>query len=133
MKTHEITLRVRYAETDAMRVVYYSNYLVYFEVGRTEFTRQMGLRYAEWERHGRVYLAVVEATCRYRRPARYDDLLILRTTLAEVRSRSMVFTYELVNAETGKAIADGRTAHVCIDEEGHAVEIPPAVRAALVE
>ena len=131
MKAHETTLRVRYAETDAMRVVYYGNYFTYFEVGRCELVRQLGVSYAEWERREGIYLAVVEASCRYSAPARYDDLLTVRTTLEQVRSRSLIFRYEIVQADTGKLIAEGRTAHVCVNGEGRPVEIPASLRTML--
>src|SRR5512147_208252 len=97
----DCTIRVRYADTDQMGVVYYANYLVYFEVGRTEFCRRRGLAYAEIEQQSGSYLIVAEARCRYRRPLRYDQQVVVRTFLRECRKRTMTFAYQLIDPETG--------------------------------
>jgi acyl-CoA thioester hydrolase len=106
------TLRVRYQETDCMKVVYYANYLTYFEVGRVEFLRQRGLPMAEVDQ--KVHLPVVEATVRYVRPARLDDLLEVRCWVSERRRASFRFAYEIVN-EAGQEVATGTTLHACWD------------------
>ena len=123
----EATLRVRYAETDAMGIVYHSNYIVWFEVGRGEYMRQQGGDYAQWEAGG-YYLPVIEVQARYLAPARYGDLVKVRTWVEEARSRQVTFAYEVVMAETGQLLATGRTKHVCVDEEGAIKTIPQAMR-----
>jgi acyl-CoA thioester hydrolase len=105
-------IRVRYQETDCMKVVYYGNYLTYFEVGRVEFLRQRGLPMSEVDQ--KVHLPVVEATVRYLRPARLDDLLDVRCWVSERRRASFRFGYEIHN-EAGEAIATGATLHACWD------------------
>ena len=117
-------IRVRYAETDQMGVVYYSNYLVWFEVGRTEFCRQRSLPYRDFEREFQAYLAVAEAQCRYLTPARYDDVLIIRTRVDSFRKRTISFQYEIVNKESGLVVASGRTLHVLLDENGRPRSFP---------
>jgi acyl-CoA thioester hydrolase len=88
---YETTVRVRYAETDQMGVVYYANFFVWFEIGRVELLRQLGFAYKEMEREDDSYIVVAGAECRYLRPARYDDLLRIRTRIAEARSRTLRF------------------------------------------
>jgi acyl-CoA thioester hydrolase len=105
-------LRVRYQDTDCMKVVYYSNYLVYFEVGRVEYLRQQGLTIAEIDR--RLHMPVVEAKVRYVRPARLDDLLEVRCWISERKRASFTFDYEIVD-EAGATIATGSTQHACLD------------------
>jgi acyl-CoA thioester hydrolase len=105
-------IRVRYQETDCMKVVYYGNYLTYFEVGRVEFLRQQGLPMSEVD--AKVHLPVVEATVRYVRPARLDDLLEVRCWVSERKRASFRFAYEIVN-EAGEPIATGSTLHACWD------------------
>jgi acyl-CoA thioester hydrolase len=124
---NETTLRVRYAETDAMGIVYHTNYLIWFEVGRGELSRQMGVDYRTWEEMG-LYLPVVEASCRYLAPARYGDLVIISTWVEEARSRTVIFAYEARLQETGQVLAMGRTVHVCVNRAGQTTQIPPAWR-----
>ena len=126
--TVDTTLRVRYAETDAQGVVYHSNYLVYFEVGRGAFLRALGMNYREMEENGH-FIVVVEATTRYLAPARYDDELVVTTTLAELRNRSLIFAYTVKRGDV--LVAEGTTAHVCVDREGKAVRLPDSLRARL--
>ncbi len=129
--THELELRVRYAESDQMGVVYHANYLVWCEMGRTELIRQMtGASYADLERAG-VALAVSEATIRYHGSARYDDRVRVRTTLAEARSRSVTFDYLITNAETGARLASARTVLVSLDGTGRPAVMPDHLRRAL--
>lgn len=122
----ETTLRVRYAETDAMGVVYHTNYIIWFEVGRGEYLRQKGGKYSEFEAKG-YYLPVVEVDARFLAPARYDDVVVVRTSVEEFRSRSMTFYYEVVMQETGQVLAAGHSRHLCTDREGHVRRIPRAV------
>jgi acyl-CoA thioester hydrolase len=126
----ETTLRVRYAETDAMGVVYHTNYLIWFEVGRGEYSRQMGTDYRHWEEAG-LLLPVTEATCRYLSPARYGDLVTVATWVEEIRSRMIAFAYEARMQETGRVLATGKTVHVCINRDGRPAQIPAMWRDAM--
>ena len=119
----ETRLRVRYAETDQMGVVYHANYLVWFEIGRVEFIRQTGLDYAAMEREGAM-IAVVEATARYKAPARYDDVLIVRTSLAGVRGSIVRFRYEIVRAADEVLLCEGATTHIVVDREMKKRDLP---------
>jgi acyl-CoA thioester hydrolase len=112
----EARLRVRYAETDQMGVVYHSNYFVWFEVGRVELLRQLGFTYKEMERDDNCHIAVVDARCRYKVAARYDEELIVRTHLKNIRESLIHFGYELLRAEDGTLLAEGETTHIVIDE-----------------
>jgi acyl-CoA thioester hydrolase len=128
-------LRVRYAETDKMGVVYYANYLVWCEVARTEFIRRHGASYADWEEQG-VALAVSEARVRYHRSARYDDLVRIETFLTAVQSRSVTFEYRMTLAESGERVASAFTSLIAIAPTGRPISLPVAVRerlAAVVE
>lgn len=128
--THETELRVRYAETDRMGVVYYANYLVWCEVGRVELMRTLGRGYAALEGEG-IGLAVAEAGVRYLSPARFDDRVRVETTLTAVRSRGVHFDYVITNADTGQRLATAHTALVSVDAAGKLAALPPAFRAAL--
>lgn len=119
----ETTLRVRYAETDAMGVVYHTNYIVWFEVGRGEYMRQRGGTYREFEDHG-LYLPVTQVDARFIAPARYDDVLVVRTSVEEVRSRSVTLYYEVVMKETGQLLVTGHTKHLCMDRQGRVRRLP---------
>jgi acyl-CoA thioester hydrolase len=105
-------IRVRYKDTDCMKVVYYGNYLTYFEVGRVEFLRQQGLAMSQVDRQ--IHLPVVEAVVRYRKPARLDDLLEVRCWVSERRRASFRFAYEILD-EGGEPVATGSTLHACLD------------------
>jgi acyl-CoA thioester hydrolase len=107
----ETTIRVRYAETDTMGVVYYGHYLTYFEVGRVEFLRQHGLPMSEVDR--KLHMPVVEVSVRYVKPARLDDLLRIRSWISERKRASFVFRYDVRHAETGDLVATGETRHAC--------------------
>jgi len=120
----EIKIRVRYAETDQMGVVYHANHFVWFEVGRVEFLRQLGFSYKDMELQDGGHIAVVEARCRYKAPARYDDEVIVRTQLKNVRESLVHFGYELVRATDGLLLAEGETTHVVIDRELKKTAIP---------
>ena len=123
-------LRVRYAETDRMGVVYYANYLVWCEVGRVELLRALGRSYAVLEGNG-IGLAVSEARVRYLAPARFDDLVRIETTLTSVRSRALTFDYLISDAVSGTRFATAHTALVSIDGAGRLTAIPLDFRAAL--
>ena len=124
---HDVEFRVRYAETDQMGVVYHTNYLVWCEVGRTDFIRQRGMSYADIERAG-IGLAVTELSARFHAAARYDDMVRVRTTLADVRSRGITFDYVITNAATGDRLVTARTALVSIDRSGRLVALPNEIR-----
>jgi acyl-CoA thioester hydrolase len=111
-----------------MGVVYHAEYLVWCEVGRTDYIRSLGLPYAELERRGTA-LAVTEASIRYHSPARYDDLIRVETLLVEVRSRAITFDYLIRNGATGQRLATARTLLVSLDPSGKPVPLPPEVRA----
>ena len=113
-KVSEARVRVRYAETDQMGVVYHANYLVWFEVGRVEFIRAMGLSYKEMEQQDGCMIAVVEATARYRASARYDDELVVRTRLVAARSFVIKFRYEVVRVDDDALLCEGETVHVVL-------------------
>jgi acyl-CoA thioester hydrolase len=121
----ESRIRVRYAETDQMGVVYHANYLVWFEIGRVEFIRQMGLDYRLMEEEENAMIAVVEATARYKSPARYDDELIVRTTLAGVRGPVVRFRYAIVRAEDDLLLCEGETTHLVVGRDMKKREMPP--------
>ncbi len=108
----ESRVRVRYAETDQMGVVYYANYLVWMEVGRVEYCKFRGFNYREMEAEEGVMLAVAEAHCRYAYPARFDDEVIIRTWVSEANSRMVCFSYEMRLAEGGRKLATGETRHI---------------------
>jgi acyl-CoA thioester hydrolase len=125
---HDVEFRVRYAETDQMGVVYHANYLIWCEVGRTDFIRARGMSYADLERAG-IGLAVSDVSARFHAAARYDDLIRVRTTLADVRSRGITFDYVITHAGSGQRLVTARTALVSIDSTGRLVALPPNVRA----
>jgi acyl-CoA thioester hydrolase len=113
---NETRVRVRYAETDQMGVVYHSNHFIWFEVGRVEFMRELGFAYRDMERETGCHIAVVDARCRYKAPAFYDDEVIVRTHLKNVRESMIHFGYELLRAEDGTLLAEGETTHIVIDK-----------------
>ena len=113
--TNETRLRVRYQETDQMGVAYHSNFFVWFEVGRVELFRQLGFRYKDMEQQDGCYIAVVDARCRYKSPARYDDELIVRTRLKHARGSLIHFFYEVVRASDHTLLAEGETVHLVTD------------------
>jgi acyl-CoA thioester hydrolase len=121
---HETLLRVRYAETDKMGIVYYANYLIWFELGRTEFCRARGFSYRDMEENEDAYLVVAESYARYKAAAYYDDELLVRTHITEMRKRSLRFGYEIVRAADGQIIAEGETGHVVTDANGRVRSFP---------
>jgi acyl-CoA thioester hydrolase len=127
MDWHEIKIRVRYAETDAMGVVHHANYLVWFELGRSELCRAKGFSYREMEKDGAL-LVVAEAYCRYKSPAFYDDELTIRTKISELKSRTMRFVYEVFRAEDNLLLATGETLHVVTDADKKVRSMPEIYR-----
>lgn len=121
----ETRLRVRYAETDQAGVVYHSNYLIWFEVGRVELCRDHGFNYRDMEREEDALLPVTEARIRYRNPAVYDDEIIIRTRVVSVRSRAITFAYQVVRADDRTLLAEGETDHIVMNREGRARTFPP--------
>jgi acyl-CoA thioester hydrolase len=122
-------VRVRYAETDKMGVVYYANYFVWFEVGRTDLLRTLGWSYREMELEG-VSLPVVDAHCEYLRPARYDDEIEIRTTGRLLSGVRLEFTYEVRVPAQATVAATGRTTHASVDPTGRPCRLPERVREA---
>jgi acyl-CoA thioester hydrolase len=120
-------LRVRYAETDQMQVVYHANYFIWFEVGRTDLLRALGWTYREMEAAG-FGLPVLEARCAYHRPARYDDEIEIRTTGRLVSPVRMAFDYEAVRLEDGVVTAGGHTMHAAVTPDGRPCRLPDRVR-----
>ena len=120
----EARVRVRYAETDQMGVVYHANYLVWFEVGRVELMRQHGLNYKQLETEEECWIAVVEATARYRAPARYDDELIVQTTVVSVRGPVIRFGYKIFRVEDSLLLCEGETVHVAIGRDMKRRSVP---------
>jgi acyl-CoA thioester hydrolase len=123
------TLRVRYAETDKMGVVYYANFLVWFEVARADLLRSLGWSYRDMEASG-VILPVIEAHCEYRRPARYDDEIEVRTEGRMVSAVKMQFNYTVVRAVEGIVAAEGYTVHAAVDPSGRPCRLPERVKQA---
>lgn len=119
-------LRVRYAETDQMGVVYYANYFVWCEIGRVEFFRQLGYDYKQMEFEDDCHLPVVEATCRYRSPARYDDEVIIETRVTALRAHVIKFGYRLmrVDANGDQLLAEAETVHVSVDGQMRKKKMP---------
>jgi acyl-CoA thioester hydrolase len=120
----EVRLRVRYAETDQMGVVYHANYFVWFEVGRVELLRQLGFSYRDMEQNDGCFIAVVDARCRYKAPARYDDEVVVRTYLKNVRESLVHFGYELLRPADDVLLAEGETTHIVTDSEMKVRTIP---------
>jgi acyl-CoA thioester hydrolase len=123
-------LRVRYAETDQMGVVYHANYIIWMEVGRVEFFRTHGVRYRDLERDEGILLMVVEAHCRYHSPARYDEEVIIRTWVEEANARMIRFGYEMTETTTGRHLATGETKHIFCGTDGKPKKLPEQYRAA---
>ena len=134
---HETRLRVRYAETDQMGVVYHANHLIWFEVGRVELLREMGFSYRDMERKDGRFIAVAEVQCRYRAPVYYDEEVVVLTRLKKVRESVVIFTYELVRADDRTLLAEGETTHIVTDSTMKLAALPEkyltAFRAAMAK
>ena len=123
-------IRVRYAETDKMGVVYHANYLMWFEVGRVELLRKMGFTYRDLEREQDCHFPVVDVRCRYKSPAFYDDELIVRTRLKHVRSAFLQFSYEVVRLNEDTILAEGETTHIVVNSKMEKTTLPEKYAAA---
>ena len=126
--TAEVTFYVRYAETDAMGVVHHGSYITYFEEGRSNYARQRGSDYANFEREG-YYLLVAEVHARYIKPARYGQRLTVCCWIDELKSRTLTFGYEILDAETRDLLVTGLSKHICITKDGQVARLPESWRA----
>ncbi|HZT72265.1 MAG TPA: thioesterase family protein [Terriglobales bacterium] len=124
----ETQIRVRYAETDQMGVVYYANFFVWFEIGRVEYLRARGLAYRDLEKDDGCYIPVVDAHCRYKSPARYDDLIAIRTWVTRRRGSLLDFAYEIARTADGELLATGETTHVIVDRNFQPRDLPENYR-----
>lgn len=124
----ETTIRVRYAETDQMGVVYYGNYFTWFEVGRVELCRQLGFEYRAMEKEDDSFIVVAEAYCRYKRPAKFDEELVVETRVLESQRRTVTFGYEIRGADRKDLVATGSTKHVICDRRGRPKSMPEKYR-----
>ena len=124
----ETLTRVRYKDTDQMGMVYYGNYFTFFDVRRVEYMRERGIAYKHMEREDDSYIVVAEASCRYLRPARYDDLLRIRTRVSESRRRSIRFAYEILRHDSGEVLATGETVHIICNGKGRPKSLPEKYR-----
>jgi acyl-CoA thioester hydrolase len=128
---HDTTVRVRYAETDQMGVVYHANYLVWFEVGRVELMRALGVEYKKMEIEDDCHIVVADAHCRYQQSARYDEVVRIRTRIAESRNRIVTFAYEVFREADGELLASGDTTHVICGANGRPKLLPQKYRVLL--
>ncbi len=124
-ESHEIVVRVRYAETDRMGLLHHSNYFVFFEMGRTEMLRDRGISYREIEDSGHL-LVIIDIGCKFKRPAYYDDLLTLRTTVTRVTHVKIVHGYQVFR--DGVLLAEGHSTLACVDRDGKPQALPPSLR-----
>lgn len=124
MEKNLASYRVIYGDTDQMGVVYYANYLRWFEIGRTELLRQLGLPYASVEAAGFLF-PVTEVSCRYFRPARFDDEIAIETTLAAAGRATLAFSYKIIRKADAQLIAEGATRHACVDRQGKMTKFSP--------
>jgi len=125
---NETTLRVRYAETDQMGVVYHSNYYIWFEVGRVELLRDCGVNYKDMETADDCFFVVAESSCRHLKPARYDDVVRVRSRIADAKPRMLRIGYEVFNDATNELLATGQTVHVICDRQGRTKSLPAQYR-----
>jgi acyl-CoA thioester hydrolase len=128
MNYYDFEVRISYSETDRMGVIYYANYLVFFERGRTEFLRSLGLRYRDLEEQSQIYLPVMDARVKYLHPGRYDDLIRVRTFITDLGGAHIDFRYEIRLAETNQLIATGATRHPTVNRNWRPTRIPPELR-----
>jgi len=128
MEFHDATVRVRYAETDQMGVVYHANYLIWFEIGRVELMRALGFAYKLMESEDDCYIVVAEASCRYLHPARYDELLRVRTRISRAGNRVVKYAYELLRDSDSAVLATGATTHVICGSDGKPKQLPEKYR-----
>ncbi|MDD5495538.1 MAG: thioesterase family protein [Candidatus Omnitrophica bacterium] len=128
MKTVQTDIRVRYQETDNMGVVYYANYLVWFEVARAEYLRSLGTSYRQLEEKG-MFMMVVSASCQYKYPARYDDIVNIQASIPEIKNSSLKFDYNLLVGD--KVIATGESVHVLTNKEKRPIRITDELKSLL--
>lgn len=128
MDCADTTIRVRYAETDQMGIVYYANYFTWFEIGRVELCRQLGFEYKKMELEDDSYIVVADARCRYKRPARFDDLLLIRTRITGFQRRTVRFGYEIFHQASREIVAIGETLHVICNHDGRPKSLPEKYR-----
>jgi acyl-CoA thioester hydrolase len=124
----ETIIRVRYAETDQMSIVYYGNYFTWFEIGRVELCRHLGFEYRQMETEDDSFIVVAEAHCRYKKPARFDEVLAIRTRVTQSQKRMLRFGYEILNHSSGELLATGETLHVICDSRGRPKSLPEKYR-----
>jgi len=130
---HDVTVRVRYAETDQMGVVYHSNYLIWFEVGRVELMRALGFDYKQMELQDDTFIVVADAHCRYHHSARYDELLTVRTRILEAKNRTLKFGYEIFRQPDDKLLATGDTLHIACSRAGQVKHFPDKYKQAFLK
>jgi acyl-CoA thioester hydrolase len=128
---HRTRFRVRYAETDQMGVVYYANYLIWMEIGRVELVRARGFDYKEVEQTEGLFLSVLDATCHYLYPARYDQEIIVQTEVVKSGSRTIEFGYQIRSADPDRLLAEGSTRHIWLNREWRPVRLPDQYREVL--
>ena len=130
---HETDIRVRYAETDQMGIVHHSNYLIWFEAGRSDLCRARGFSYKEMEEVDNALLVVAETYCRYKSPAYYEDIITVRVKLGEMRSRSLRFLYQVHRRSDDTIIAEGETLHVVTDQNKRVRVLPDVYKQMFIE
>jgi acyl-CoA thioester hydrolase len=126
-KDFSVEIRVRYADTDQMGVVYYANYFVWLEIARTEFLRSLGVDYRNIEEEEHLALPVIEAYCKYKAPAKYDEIIEIKTSFTLVRNSRLRFDYKLINKSDSLLLAEAFTAHVFIDKDRRPVKLPKKI------
>ncbi|HVH86231.1 MAG TPA: thioesterase family protein [Terriglobales bacterium] len=129
-RRHEVPLRVRYAETDKMGVVYHANFFVWMEIGRVELMRSLGFEYKQMETEHDCHLPVVDARCRYKSPAYYDEQIVVRTELRNVRGSLIHFGYEILRQSDGTILAEGETTHLVVNADMQKRTLPEHYRMA---
>jgi acyl-CoA thioester hydrolase len=128
MEFHDAQVRVRYAETDQMGVVYYGNYFVWFEIGRVELMRALGFEYKRMEIEDDCFIVAAEASCRYRQSAKYDEILRIRTRISQAGNRVVKYAYEILRDYDGVLLATGETTHVICGKDGRPKQLPQKYR-----
>lgn len=128
MIENQTTIRARYAETDQMGVVYYANYFIWMEVARVEYCRALGFEYSRMEQEAGAVLAVLEANCRYRAPAKFDEPVQILCKCVESKSRTIRFTYVMRREQDGTLLASGETLHAVVGKSGRTIRLPEAYR-----
>jgi acyl-CoA thioester hydrolase len=133
LQPNETRIRVRYAETDQMGIVYHANYLIWMEVGRVAYCKARGFEYKHMELQDGIFLAVAEARCRYSSPARFDEEVVIRTWVTEANPRMVRFAYEMLLAEGGRKLATGETKHIFLGRDLRPCRLPEKYRESLSE